>query len=82
LEAVKFLDQERQISGIGCDTLSPETAAPFPIHVYILGRGKFIVENINNVDKMPPAGGLVSVNIIKFADITEAPARVVGFYVA
>jgi kynurenine formamidase len=50
LEAVKFLDMERDISGIGCDTLSPETKSGFPIHYYILGRGKYIVENLNNLD--------------------------------
>jgi len=80
LEAVKFLEENRGIAGIGIDNMSPEIELDLPLHHYILGRGKYIVENLANVSKMPEYGGTVSVMPMKADVISEAPARVVGFY--
>ena len=80
LEAVEYLDQNRAICGIGIDTLSPETRSPYPIHSYILGKGKYIVENLANLSKMPESGGVISILPMKAAELSEAPCRVVGMY--
>jgi len=80
LEAVKFLNEKREIAGIGIDTLSPETNLAFPIHCYILGKGKYIVENLTNLGRMPEFGGLVTVLPLKIADLTESPVRVYGLH--
>jgi len=80
LEAVRFLDEKRNVNGIGIDTLSPETNLEFPIHCHILGKGKYIVENLRDVEKMPEMGGVVSALPLKAEGITEGPVRVVGLY--
>jgi len=80
LEAVKFLEEKRNIAGIGSDTLSPENDLEFPIHSYVLGKGKYIVENLANVGSVPEFGGLVTVLPIKFAELSEAPVRVVAMF--
>jgi kynurenine formamidase len=49
LEAVEFLFQDRNIVGLGVDTLSVDkgTATEFPVHSYFLKHSKFHVENMN-----------------------------------
>ncbi|KJV56962.1 hypothetical protein OTSKATO_0032 [Orientia tsutsugamushi str. Kato PP] len=44
-----------------------------------LGAGKIIIENVANLDSMPPTGSFVMVLPIKIKDGTEAPVRLVGF---
>jgi kynurenine formamidase len=70
---------ERQVSGIGSDTLSPDCQdLAFPVHHVILGAGKYIIENLTALDKMPPVGAYVIALPIKAKDATEAPLRVLG----
>jgi len=82
LEAVKFLDQSRNVAGIAIDNLSPENNSNpmFPIHSYILGRGKYIVENVANATSMPAYGGIVSVLPMKVDKISESPVRMIGTF--
>lgn len=70
---------ERNIAGIGIDTLSPDSGGKdFPVHRVILGAGKYIVENIANAGQLPPTGAKISVMPMKINDATEAPIRLVA----
>ncbi len=70
---------ERNIRGLGIDTLSPDCPQNgFPVHQLLLGNGKYIVENIQNAQKMPPQGGYSLALPIKTQGGTEAPMRLVG----
>lgn len=70
---------ERNIAGIGIDTLSPDsTGNAFPVHRIILGAGKYIVENIANVESLPPVGAKIYVMPLKIKDGTESPIRLVA----
>lgn len=70
---------ERNIAGIGIDTLSPDsTGNAFPVHRIILGAGKYIVENVANVDSLPPVGAKVYVMPLKIKEGTESPIRLVA----
>lgn len=70
---------ERGIVGIGIDTLSPDTlASGFPVHQLILGTGKYIIENVANLAKMPPINAWCIALPIKVENGSESPARVVG----
>jgi kynurenine formamidase len=70
---------ERNVSGIGIDTLSPDAVGDdFPVHVLILGAGKYIVENIANAGQLPAKGAKVLIMPIKIESGTEAPIRLVG----
>ena len=69
----------RKISGLGIDTLSPDTPrSSFPVHHLILGEGLYIIENVANASKMPPTGSYALVMPIKAMGSAEAPIRLVG----
>lgn len=70
---------ERNIAGLGIDTLSSDTGANgFPVHQAILGAGKYLVENIANAKSLPPIGAKIFVMPIKVKDGTEAPIRLIA----
>ncbi|MBI2707274.1 MAG: cyclase family protein [Proteobacteria bacterium] len=70
---------ERQIVGLGIDTLSPDRPEDgFPVHQLILSAGKFIVENVANASQLPPIGAYSLALPIKIQGGTEAPLRLVG----
>lgn len=72
---------ERNIAGLGTDTLSADTGKNgFPVHRAILGAGKYLVENIKNADKLPATGSKVFVMPIKVSGGTEAPIRLIAVY--
>lgn len=77
-EAAQFL-LERDIAGLGIDTLSPDGSNQgFPVHELILGAGKYILENLTNLDKLPPKGALCFALPIKVDQGTEAAVRAVA----
>lgn len=70
---------ERNIAGLGIDTLSADTGARgFPVHRAILGAGKYLVENITNADLLPPTGAKIFVLPMNIKGATEAPIRLVA----
>ncbi len=70
---------ERNVTGLGIDTLSADTGANgFPVHRAILGGGKYLVENIANADILPPTGSKVFIMPIKIKEGTEAPIRLIA----
>ena len=78
VEAAKILI-ERDVAGIGIDTLSPDAfGSDFPVHEIILGAGKYILENVTNAQKLDPVGSYVFALPIKVVDGTEAPVRLIG----
>ncbi|CEK11110.1 cyclase family protein [Legionella hackeliae] len=77
-ETAKLL-LNRNISGLGIDTLSPDRPdAGYPVHQLILGAGKYIVENIANSGLLPPMGSYILVLPLKINEGTEAPVRLVA----
>ena len=78
LEAAKLL-LERNIVGLGIDTLSPDRPTDgFQVHQLLLGNGKYIIENIANAQQLPAVGSLILALPIKAAGLTEAPIRLIG----
>jgi len=77
-EAAQLL-LERQIVGLGIDTLSPDRPEDgFPVHALLLNAGKYIVENAANLSALPPMGSLVLALPIKIKDGTESPIRLIA----
>jgi len=71
---------ERDIVGLGIDTLGPDTAeSGYPVHQVILGQGKYLVENVANADLLPPVGSTILVAPLLVSGGTEAPIRLIGF---
>jgi kynurenine formamidase len=72
---------ERQIVGVGIDTLSPDRPEDgFPVHHLILEADKYIIENIANASKLPPVGAYTFALPLKIQGGTEAPLRLVGLF--
>lgn len=69
----------RGVSALGIDTLSPDRPQDgFKVHQIFLGAGKILIENVTNLDNMPPFDSFVMVLPIKVKNGTEAPVRLVG----
>lgn len=74
-----FLTTERDIHGIGIDTLSLDIGPDddFPVHGINLGANKYQVENLNLSDKrIPAAGAHIIISPMKLEGAPEAPTRV------
>lgn len=80
LEAAELLVGERDIAGIGVDTLSLDvgSSTDFAVHVAILGAGKWGLENVANLDEVPPAGATVIVGGPKVAGASGGPTRLIA----
>ena len=80
VEAVKLLVDERNIAGIGIDTLSVDygMSTDFMVHHVSHGKGKFHLENVANLANMPATGAFVIVAPIKVENGTGGPARIFG----
>jgi kynurenine formamidase/GNAT superfamily N-acetyltransferase len=79
LAAAKCL-LDRQIVGLGIDTLSPDRPENgYPVHALLLGAGKYIIENVANAALLPPCGSRILVFPIKIKGGTEAPVRLISF---
>lgn len=77
-EAAKLL-LERNIVGLGIDTLSPDCPqSGYPVHALVLGQDKYILECVANAGQMPCQGAYILVAPLKLKDGAEAPARVFG----
>ena len=70
---------ERNVAGIGLDTLSPDgTNANFPVHEKILGTGRYILENLTSLENVPPTGALLIALPPKIGEGSEAAIRAVA----
>lgn len=77
-EAAEFLVNERDVVGIGVDTLSLDFGASedFGAHFSVLPAGKYGLENLANLEEVSPAGARVVVGGPKHEGATGGPARV------
>ena len=77
-EAAQYL-VDRGALAIGIDTLSPDRPGnQFPTHDVVLGANRYLIENLTNLDRLPPIGATLMVMPLALAGATEAPARVIG----
>lgn len=70
---------ERNVAGLGIDTLSPDIGDDFPVHRIMLGAGKYLVENVANANSLPATGATICVMPMKIQEGSEAPVRLVAF---
>jgi kynurenine formamidase len=77
-QAARFLAAERDIVGAGVDTLSLDKAEAqkFVAHLALLGAGKYGVELIANLGRLPAAGATIIVGAPKHEGASGGPARV------
>lgn len=80
-DAARFLVEERDIKGVGVDTLSldPGSATVFEAHTTLLGAGKFGIENVANLGAIPASGALVVVGAPRLEQGSGGWSRVLAF---
>lgn len=77
-EAARFLIEERSIRGIGIDTPSVDagSAEGFPVHGIVNGAGKYHLENLADLSRVPESGSLLIVAPIKISGGSGGQVRV------
>jgi len=77
-ESALFLVEKRHIKGIGIDTLSCDAGvcSHFKVHHIINGAGKFILENVANLDTLPPKGAILILAPIKIEGGSGGQCRI------
>ncbi len=82
IETVQMLIAERNVKGIGVDTLSLDTGlnsgGAFPVHYEWLGSGRWGVEAVANLDAIPESGAQLFLGIPKVKGATGGPTRVIA----
>jgi len=73
-----LLTGERDVAGLGIDTLSVDygLSEDFQVHHVSHGRAKYHLENVANLGELPATGTQVIVAPIKIAEGTGGPARI------
>jgi kynurenine formamidase len=81
-DAAAFLVEERNITGIGVDTLSLDfgAATQFVTHVTVLQTGKYGLEGLAALASVPPAGALIVVGGPKVVVGSGGPSRVMALF--
>jgi kynurenine formamidase len=77
-QAAEWLISERRIAGLAVDTLSLDhgPSRDFKTHQLWLPSGRWGIENIANLDQVPPAGATIVVGLPKVKDASGGPARI------
>jgi kynurenine formamidase len=80
LEAAMWLAERRDVTGLGVDTLSldPGNSTTFPVHVSFLATDRYGLENLNNLDRIPPRGAVAYVGLIPWQEGSGGPSRVIA----
>ena len=81
-EAVEFLLDERQVRGVGLDTMSVDygLSRDFAVH-HVLGKaGRYGLENLANLQRLPPRGFYLFVAPMKIETGSGGPTRVFAVF--
>ena len=76
-QAAEWLIRERRVAGLAVDTLSLDhgPSRDFRTHQLWLPSGRWGIENIANLDKVPASGATIVVGLPKVKDASGGPAR-------
>jgi kynurenine formamidase len=80
LEAVQWLLAERNIAGLGVDTLSLDhgPSPNFAVHMAFLPTQRWGLECLANLEQLPPSGATLFIGAPKIGRGSGAPARVLA----
>jgi kynurenine formamidase len=69
---------QRDVAGIGIDTLSLDhgPSKDFATHLVMLGANKYMIENMANLDALPPTGATAVIGVLPVQDGSQAQARI------
>lgn len=83
-EAVLWLIKERDILGFGTETVGTDAGQAFnfepqyPAHYYVHGAGKYGLQCMTNLDRLPPRGAVILAAPLKIQNGSGSPLRVLA----
>lgn len=79
-QAAEWLIRERQVIGLATDTLSLDhgPSKDFGTHLAWLPSGRWGLENVANLERVPASGATLVVAVAKVKDATGGPARLIA----
>jgi len=80
LDAAQWLLAERDVAGLGVDTLSLDhgPATSFAVHMAFLPTQRWGLECLANLDQLPPSGATLFIGAPKIAQGSGGPSRVLA----
>jgi kynurenine formamidase len=75
LDTVKILVEQRGVTAIGHESLDTDTTDKMESETYVLQKGRYQIEVMTNLDKVPATGALIVVTWPKVKDGLGFPAR-------
>jgi kynurenine formamidase len=80
VEAAEWLMKERKVVGLAVDTLSLDhgPSKDFKVHYAWLPSGRWGLENVASLDKVPASGATLVVGLAKVQGATGGPARLIA----
>lgn len=83
-DAVRLLVEERGIRGFGTECIGTDAGQgahytpPYPAHFYLHGAGRYGLQCLKNLDRLPPTGALLVATPLKIKQGTGSPLRVIA----
>jgi kynurenine formamidase len=83
-EVMRFLVEERGIIGFGTETIGTDAgqaghfSPPYPAHHYLHGAGRYGLQCLTNLHKLPPTGAMIFAAPLKIQNGSGSPLRVLA----
>jgi kynurenine formamidase len=83
-DAVRFLVEERDLLGFGTESIGTDAGQayhlrpPYPCHYYMHGSGRYGLQCLTNLDKLPPTGAVLFAAPLKIRNGSGSPLRVLA----
>lgn len=80
-ETTLFLLRERFIAGVGIDThgVDPGLDEDYGTNTEVLARGGIVLENLTNLQELPPTGTTIVIGVLRLQDGSGSPVAVTAF---
>ncbi len=81
-EATEFLITHRQITGVGIDTHGVDSGQDtnFTINRLLLKQSLIVIENLTNLDNLPPQGTTLIIGILRLKGGSGSPAAIMALF--
>jgi kynurenine formamidase len=83
-DGIRYLVETRNIRGFGTETVGTDAGQgvhytpPHPAHYILHGAGKYGLQCLSNLDKLPPTGAMLIAPPLKIRNGTGSPLRVLA----
>ncbi|MBD2412452.1 cyclase [Nostoc calcicola FACHB-389] len=80
-DATQFLLEQRKITGVGIDThgVDPGQDNSFATNRLVLEQPRIVLENLTNLDQLPPKGSTLAIGILRLRGGSGCPVGVLAF---